>query len=131
MTTDGVPGYVFCARVGDHPHVQYRFVDLAGPEPMISGDSLTALASWSQRAYPDICAQLVSETGIDPELVGKRPDVWVVDAKIIGHAKSVAEGEGAIIVNWGTVIAGRLVVLTAGSPEYQEALAVELEARLC
>jgi hypothetical protein len=40
-------------------------------------------------------------------------------------------GEGAIIVNWGTVIAGRLVVLTAGSPEYQEALAVELEARLC
>ena len=40
-------------------------------------------------------------------------------------------GEGAIIVNWGTVLEGRLVILMAGSPEYQEALAVELEARLC
>jgi hypothetical protein len=40
-------------------------------------------------------------------------------------------GEGAIIVNWGTVIEGRLVILMAGSRDYQEALAVELEARLC
>lgn len=39
-------------------------------------------------------------------------------------------GEGAVIVNWGTVIEGRLVILMAGSRAYQEALAVELEARL-
>lgn len=40
-------------------------------------------------------------------------------------------GEGAIMVNWGTVLAGKLVILMAGSRPYQEALAVELEARLC
>ena len=40
-------------------------------------------------------------------------------------------GEGAIIVNWGTVLTGKLMILLAGSPEFQEALAVELKARLC
>jgi len=40
-------------------------------------------------------------------------------------------GEGAIIVNWGTLLAGKLVILMAGSQPYQEALALELEARLC
>ena len=40
-------------------------------------------------------------------------------------------GEGAIIVNWGTVLAGKLMILMAGSRDYQDALQVELEARLC
>lgn len=40
-------------------------------------------------------------------------------------------GEGAIIVNWGTVLTGKLMILMAGSPDYQEALSVELDARLC
>lgn len=40
-------------------------------------------------------------------------------------------GEGVVIVNWGTVSEGKLVLLLAGSPDYQAALAVELEARLC
>ncbi len=39
-------------------------------------------------------------------------------------------GEGAVIVNWGTISVGKLVVLMAGSLDYQKALAVELEARL-
>lgn len=39
-------------------------------------------------------------------------------------------GEGAILVNWGTVLTGKLVILLAGSQEYQEALAIELKARL-
>ncbi len=39
-------------------------------------------------------------------------------------------GEGAILVNWGTVLEGKLVILLAGSRDYQEALAVELAARL-
>lgn len=39
-------------------------------------------------------------------------------------------GEGAIIVNWGTLSVGKLVILLAGSADYQQALAVELEARL-
>ncbi len=40
-------------------------------------------------------------------------------------------GEGAILVNWGTVLEGRLMVLLAGSLEYQDALKMELKARLC
>ncbi len=39
-------------------------------------------------------------------------------------------GEGAVIVNWGTVLEGKLVILMAGSKPYQEALSVELAARL-
>lgn len=39
-------------------------------------------------------------------------------------------GEGAIIINWGTVLKGKLVILMAGSRSYQEALEIELKARL-
>ncbi len=39
-------------------------------------------------------------------------------------------GEGAVIVNWGTVLAGKVMILMAGSWEYQEALLVELTERL-
>jgi len=37
--------------------------------PWRFADSLTALASWSQRVYPDLCARLHEETGVDPERV--------------------------------------------------------------
>lgn len=39
-------------------------------------------------------------------------------------------GEGIIIVNWGTALVGKLVALMAGSQQQQEALTVELKARL-
>jgi hypothetical protein len=39
-------------------------------------------------------------------------------------------GEGIVIVNWGTILTGKLVVLLAGSPEYQEVLRNELQYRL-
>lgn len=39
-------------------------------------------------------------------------------------------GEGAILVNWGTVLLGKLVVMLAGSRPYQEALEIELKSRL-
>jgi len=42
----------------------------------------------------------------------------------------VSTGEGVIIVNWGTVIEGKLVILMAGSCKCQEELALELKARL-
>lgn len=44
IATDGIQGFVFCARVGDHPLVQYRFVNLSGSETVIAGDTLTALS---------------------------------------------------------------------------------------
>lgn len=40
------------------------------------------------------------------------------------------KGEGVILVNWGTVLVGKLVVLLAGSREVQDALFVELASRL-
>lgn len=39
-------------------------------------------------------------------------------------------GEGLVIVNWGTLLEGKLMLLLAGSPEYQEALLSEVEYRL-
>jgi hypothetical protein len=39
-------------------------------------------------------------------------------------------GEGVVVVNWGTVLEGKLVLLLAGSAEYQSVLMTELEYRL-
>lgn len=39
-------------------------------------------------------------------------------------------GEGVVIVNWGTVLEGKLVILMAGAPSLQEELAVEIATRL-
>jgi hypothetical protein len=39
-------------------------------------------------------------------------------------------GEGLVIVNWGTILKGKLVLLLAGSPEYRQALEYELSYRL-
>jgi hypothetical protein len=39
-------------------------------------------------------------------------------------------GEGIVIVNWGTILTGKLVVLLAGSPGCQEVLEKELRYRL-
>jgi hypothetical protein len=39
-------------------------------------------------------------------------------------------GEGIIIVNWGTILEGKLVILLAGSATFQQALAVEIATRL-
>lgn len=58
-TADGVAGYVFCARVGDNPMVQYRFVDLSGEDPTVAGDTLSCLA----RARADATTvRLLSDT---------------------------------------------------------------------
>jgi hypothetical protein len=39
-------------------------------------------------------------------------------------------GEGVIVVNWGTILKGKLVLLLAGAPEYQDVLRNELLYRL-
>lgn len=39
-------------------------------------------------------------------------------------------GNGVILVNWGTVLVGKLVVLLAGTPEIQQSLLLELRKRL-
>jgi hypothetical protein len=52
------------------------------------------------------------------------------DIDLSGIEFDMKTGEGVIIVNWGTLSKGKLVVLMAGSPICQQALAVELAARL-
>ncbi|MGW8310999.1 MAG: ATP-grasp domain-containing protein [Thiogranum sp.] len=42
----------------------------------------------------------------------------------------IQTGEGTVIVNWGTISEGKLMIMLAGSRAYQEALAVELAVRL-
>lgn len=39
-------------------------------------------------------------------------------------------GEGVVIVNWGTILVGKIMVMLAGSPTVQEQLKMELEKRL-
>jgi hypothetical protein len=41
-----------------------------------------------------------------------------------------ATGRGVVLVNWGTVLAGKLVALLAGPRDVQESLAIELQSRL-
>ena len=53
------------------------------------------------------------------------------DIDLDGIEYNSSTGEGAIIVNWGTVLVGKLSILLAGSSHYQQALAIELESRLC
>ena len=40
-------------------------------------------------------------------------------------------GEGVILVNWGTVLAGKISIMLAGPPSRQRELEVELGTRLC
>jgi hypothetical protein len=41
-----------------------------------------------------------------------------------------ATGQGVVLVNWGTILAGKLLVLLAGSPDYQASLLAQLRLRL-
>ena len=56
----------------------------------------------------------------------KLSDIDLTDIEYNSQTK-----EGAIIVNWGIIMEGKLVILLAGSDEYQKALELELKARLC
>lgn len=52
------------------------------------------------------------------------------DIDLNGLEFDAKSGEGVIIVNWGTVLEGKLVVLLAGSQACRDGLAVELKAML-
>lgn len=80
-------------------------------------------------SYPTIIAQKLNITEWSAKTfnTGYRT-LSGIDLRDIEYNKST--GEGAILVNWGTVSAGKLMILLAGSAEYQEALAMELEHRL-
>ncbi len=80
-------------------------------------------------SYPTLIAQKLNITEWSSlTLSTKHRKLSDIDLKDIEYNGST--GEGLIIVNWGTVKVGKIMVLLAGSREYQDALAVELKARL-
>lgn len=52
------------------------------------------------------------------------------DINLDGIEYDSKTGEGIVIVNWGTILVGKLVMLMAGSKARQDALMLELKARL-
>lgn len=52
------------------------------------------------------------------------------DIDLSGIEFDSQRGEGVVLVNWGPVLVGRLLVLFAGSPSYQKTLVQELAKRL-
>jgi hypothetical protein len=80
-------------------------------------------------SYPSVVAR---KLGIDQWLArafdtGHRS---LADLDLRGLEFDGARGEGVVLVNWGTILVGKLMVLLAGPPAVQERLAMELAARL-
>jgi glycine oxidase len=61
--------------------------------PWRFADSLTALASWSQRVYPDLCEELKDAAGVDPELV--KSGLLILDPEEHDRALAWARAHGA------------------------------------
>ena len=80
-------------------------------------------------SYPTLIAQKLGITEWNSvTLSTKHNNFDQLDFSDIEYNKET--GEGMIIVNWGTILVGKLMLLLAGSKEYQEALLVELKSRL-
>lgn len=62
------PGFVFCARVGDHPEPIYRYIEYGGDEPEIVSDTLSCLA----HAH----ASADTERVLDDETHRRAYDAW-------------------------------------------------------
>jgi len=54
----------------------------------------------------------------------------LAELDLLGIEYDPASGEGVILVNWGPLLVGKLLVLLAGPPPAQERLALELQRRL-
>jgi glycine oxidase len=63
--------------------------------PWRYGDSVTVLALWSQKTYPDLCFALQDETGIDPELI--RTGLLILDEDEHPEALAWADAYGAAL----------------------------------
>ena len=80
-------------------------------------------------SYPTLIAEKLGiEEWTALNLSTKYRDLASLDLSDLEYNHST--GEGLVIVNWGTVLEGKIAVLMAGTQAYQEALQVELLARL-
>lgn len=84
---------------------------------------------WNGASYPTMVAR---KLGIEHWLARAFPtqhrSLADIDLSEIEYDPST--GEGVILVNWGPVLVGKLLVLLAGDPERQQALALALGQRL-
>jgi hypothetical protein len=80
-------------------------------------------------SYPTVVAQKLDI----PEwsaLTFKTRHRELTDLDLTGLEFDMDTGRGLVIVNWGTIIMGKLVMLVAGPTDHQEALINELRERL-
>ena len=54
----------------------------------------------------------------------------LADVDLTGLEYDPVTGRGVVLVNWGPILVGKLLILLAGPPDVQELLALELNARL-
>jgi len=80
-------------------------------------------------SYPTMIAKKLGiESWITKTYNTQHRDLSSLD--LAGLEYNATTGEGVILVNWGTVLVGKLMILLAGSPAYQEKLEAELKKRL-
>lgn len=88
------------------------------PAPMVAG----IVAQLIDLAKPGaVILNMATAARIDPALSGKRPDVSVIDAKIVGHAGSMAKGESAMIVV-GSEDTGILTLIRSQLPGFRRVI---------
>ena len=70
-------------------------IALVLPSPAVNGtvEKLQALVKKGA-----VIINMATTAKIDPVIIAKNPDIFIVDAKIIGHAQSISKGEPGIIV---------------------------------
>jgi hypothetical protein len=84
---------------------------------------------WNGASYPTMVAR---KLGIEHWLARTFPTRhrMLADIDLSGIEFDPASGSGVILVNWGPVLVGKLLVLLAGDPDQQRALAQALSQRL-
>ncbi|MEA3640055.1 MAG: ATP-grasp domain-containing protein [Lamprobacter sp.] len=84
---------------------------------------------WNGASYPTMIAR---KLGIEHWLARTFPTQhrMLADIDLSGIEYDPRTGEGVILVNWGPVLVGKLLVLLAGDPDRQQALALLLSQRL-
>jgi len=68
-------------------------------------DAVTALARWSQAAYPALAAALHAESGIDPELVASGLLILDMEEAPAAQAWAAAHGQGLAVLDTAGVLA--------------------------
>jgi hypothetical protein len=84
---------------------------------------------WNGASYPTMIAH---KLGIEHWLARTFPTQhrMLADIDLSAIEYNPETGEGVILVNWGPVLVGKLLVLLAGEPDRQQALAHALSQRL-